>query len=62
VEDFSDLQERLKLYKEETGRSYKAIAQDLNIPLTTLYNFTGSGRMKYCHQIKLDEYLSDRDY
>lgn len=62
MEDFSDLQERLKLYKEETGRSYKAIAKDLDLPQSTLYNFTCSGRMKYCHQMKLDEYLSEKDY
>ena len=62
MEEIKDLQERIKKYKQTSGCSYKDIANDLDLPLSTLYNFTSSGRMKYFHQVKLDEYLLDKGF
>ena len=62
MEEIKNLQERVKRYKQESGCSYKDISIDLDLPLSTLYNFTSSGRMKYCHQIKLNDYLLELGY
>lgn len=59
----NDLRERVKLYHEVEGVSYKVIAQTIGISTGVMYNFTSGIRELKAHiQTSLDEYLKSKGY
>lgn len=58
-----ELIERLKKFKEEEDVSYKSVAQEVGIPISTIYNFTsGIRNLKPKLERLLDEYLTNKGY
>lgn len=58
-----NLLERIKLFKEETGISYKKVYTDCEISASTFYNFTSGLRpLTEEKQVVLDEYLKRLGY
>lgn len=58
-----ELRQRLQDFHKNEGVSYKAIATVANIPLGSLYQFSGGYRnMKEEPAAALDKYLKDRNY
>jgi len=61
--DQAKLLRRIKDYKDESGISYKFLAFELEIPISSFYNFTtGLRRLSEPYAEVLDEYLEDRGY
>ena len=58
-----DILERLKKFKLEEDISYKEVAQDIDIPLSALYNFTSGARdLKPKRKRLLNQYLTEKGY
>ena len=58
-----ELIERLKKFKEEEDVSYKSVAQEVGISISTIYNFTsGIRNLKPKLERLLDEYLTNKGY
>ncbi len=60
MSETEDLRLKLAMYKMKTRKSYKQIAEELNIGYKTLTNFTSGYRnLTELHSDKLATYLKD---
>ena len=60
--DNEKLLARFAEFRRECGVTIKEITEDMELPPSALYNYTRTKKLKFTHQMALDEYLEERGY